>query len=433
MKNYSQIFAFLPKPIAIVGLGISGESTNALLQFCGVPRSEIILFDAKSAGSDYQDPAKMVAEKAPKTLVVSPGVPLSSEWIQKEKNKGTLITSELNLAYELLENEKIIAITGSIGKSTTTCLIGEGLNSYLPETFVGGNLGTPLAQYALERVSNQRPPATWLVLELSSYQLENFSKLKAEYSVFTYFTANHLERYPDKNTYYATKWTLLNQTLKTVVFNNNGGELTDWLQAHPASLPHHFADRNSKLMQKYNLANCALLGSHNLDNIAVAAQVLELLSAPTTAFQKLCEFRGLAHRVENLGIHNGVRYVNDSKATTIESVITAVNSTLESVPSNKILWLLIGGRDKNLPWQDLQVLRQKSNLNFVFFGECADKAKALSNLPGNSFPELKPAVESLRGVVASGDTVLLSPGGTSLDEFKNFEDRGNQYKAFCFL
>lgn len=433
MKNYNHVFTYLPKPIAIVGLGISGESASALLQYCGVLRTEIILFDAKSTASDYQDPAKMIAEKAPKTLVVSPGVPLSSEWIQKEKSKGTLITSELNLAYDLLENEKIIAITGSIGKSTTTCLIGEGLSSYLPETFIGGNLGTPLAQYALEKISNKRSPATWLVLELSSYQLENFSKLKAEHSVFTYFTANHLERYPDKNNYYATKWTLLNHTLKTVIFNNNGGELRDWLLVHPISLPHHLADRNSDLMQKYSLANCALLGSHNLDNITVAAQVLELINAPTTAFQKLCEFRGLPHRVENLGLHNGVRYVNDSKATTIESVLTAVNSTLESVPSNKILWLLLGGRDKNLPWQDLQVLSQKANLRFVFFGECADKAKALTQLLGHSFPKLKAAVECLRGLVACGDTVLLSPGGTSLDEFKNFEDRGNQYKAFCFL
>jgi UDP-N-acetylmuramoylalanine--D-glutamate ligase len=433
MNSFSQKFDFLPKPIAIVGLGISGESVNQLLQYCGVPRSEIILFDAKLTDSDYQDAEQMIREKKPKTLVVSPGVPLSLIWIENEKAKGTLITSELNLAYELLDQEKIIAITGSIGKSTTTCLIGEGLGSYLPNTFIGGNLGTPLARYALQKISQKRKAAGWVVLELSSYQLENFTKLKADYSVFTYFTANHLERYPNKESYYSTKWSLLDHTSNGVIFNANGGDLIEWLKVHPLKLSTYHADRNSELMSKYQLEKCALLGSHNLDNIAVAAEVLQLLNAPDYAFRKLCEFRGLPHRVENLGFNKGVRYVNDSKATTIESVITAVNSTHESVPTEHTLWVLIGGRDKNLPWQDLQALGQIPNLRFVFFGECAEKAKSLAKLEGPTFNQLKPAVVSVKNLASSGDTVLLSPGGTSLDEFKNFEDRGIQYKGFCFL
>jgi UDP-N-acetylmuramoylalanine--D-glutamate ligase len=226
---------------------------------------------------------------------------------------------------------------------------------------------------------------------------------------------------------------LINHTSQAVVLNSNGGDLNEWQTNHPLILAHHFADRNSTLMQNYHLEKCSLLGSHNLDNIAVAAQTLQLIQAPHSAFQKLCEFRGLPHRVENLGIHNGIRFVNDSKATTIESVLTAVNSTHESVPPENTLWVLLGGRDKNLPWQDLQVLSQKSNVCFAYFGECAEKAKGFAKLEGQCFTKLRSAVESLKTLATKGDTILLSPGGTSLDEFKNFEDRGIQYKGFCFL
>lgn len=433
MSEQKKYFQNLPHPIAIIGLGVTGDSISALLQFCGIPRSELILFDAKNKNSDYQDPELMIRERQPKTLVISPGVPLSSAWIVNEKQKGTLITSELTLAAQTLEKEKIIAITGSIGKSTTTCLIGEGLCAFQPETFVGGNLGTPLAHYALERLSNKRPAARWLVLELSSYQLENFENLSAEISVFTYFTANHLERYPDKNSYYSTKWNLLSKTRGSVVLNKRGGDLQTWLNSNPISIASYFCDRDSELMHKYQMQHCQILGSHNLDNMAVAAQVLELLNAPKQAFERMKSFAGLPHRVENLGSKNGIRFVNDSKATTIESVTTAVLSTLESVPSSQILWVLLGGKDKNLPWQDLQVLGRYSNLQFVFFGECAERAKALSQLQGQLFVSLKAAVEHAKYSAHTGDTILLSPGGTSLDEFKNFEERGIQYKRFCFL
>jgi UDP-N-acetylmuramoylalanine--D-glutamate ligase len=218
-----------------------------------------------------------------------------------------------------------------------------------------------------------------------------------------------------------------------VVINQKGGDLTDWIQSHPINIPKYLCDRNSPLMIKYQLQNCQILGSHNLDNLSVAAQVLELLDAPIEAFERLKLFAGLSHRVENLGIHKGIRYVNDSKATTIESVVTAVHSTIESVPQSHNLWLLLGGKDKNLPWQDLKTLIQYPNLKFIFFGECAEKAKNLSQLEGPTFSQLKSAVEFAKQSAQTQDTVLLSPGGTSLDEFKNFEDRGNHYKGFCFL
>jgi UDP-N-acetylmuramoylalanine--D-glutamate ligase len=173
MSDQKKYFHELPKPIAIIGLGITGESISALLLHCGIPRADLILFDSKNPKCDYQGPEKMIQECRPKTLVVSPGVPLSSPWIEIEKRKGTLITSELTLATKILTDEKIIAISGSIGKSTTTCLIGEGLTAYQPATFVGGNLGIPLAKYALEKLTLQRNAAQWLVLELSSYKLVN--------------------------------------------------------------------------------------------------------------------------------------------------------------------------------------------------------------------------------------------------------------------
>lgn len=188
--------------------------------------------------------------------------------------------------------------------------------------------------------------------------------------------------------------------------------------------------RDSDIIIKNNLSQCALLGSHNLDNISMAAQFLNEIGAPPVAYAGLKSFTGLPHRLENLGFINGTRYVNDSKATTIESVITATQSILETVPSESTLWLLLGGKDKNLPWIEIQTLLKFKNVRYFFFGECGAKASSISQISGPIYAKLKELLPDLKHFVKAQDTVLLSPGGTSLDEFKSFEDRGTYFKNF---
>lgn len=418
-------------PIAIIGMGITGHSVLDLLLALGFSENEIILFDQKTPASTSQNIVSDVAQLKqlqPKTLIVSPGVPLSTPWILEFKKTGTKISSELSLAYHLLTSEKVIAVTGSLGKSTTISLLKHALEHSKIPHFVGGNLGQPLANYTLEVISKKRERAEWVCLEISSYQQENFSELQAEYSAITYFAPNHLERYSSLEDYYNTKWTLTQHTRRALVCNKNGGDLEFWVKNHPTSLETKWVDRNSTCIGKYGLDRPALLGSHNLDNLAVAATLAELAGWPEDCIKSMSTFAGLPHRVENLGVQKGIRYVNDSKATTIESVLTAVYSSLESIPSDRNLHLLLGGRDKNLPWEKLTELAQKSQIKFYFFGECRELAKTKSKLSGLSYLKLGEAVDASQKQARDGDAILLSPGGTSLDEFRNFEARGNYFK-----
>ena len=221
----------LPLPTAIVGWGLTGQSIYKLLMGIGIPESKILTFDEKDPGARFCQASTLLLQN-PKSLIVSPGVPLSLAWIQDFQNRGGFVTSELSLANSLLTEEKVIAVTGSIGKSTCVSLLQAGLLQFSPDSFVGGNLGFPLADYVLKKTQGH-PLAPWVVLELSSYQLENFNNLRASLSLITYLTPNHLERYANLEKYYETKWSLVSKTQGPVVINQNGGDLLAFAHRHP--------------------------------------------------------------------------------------------------------------------------------------------------------------------------------------------------------
>lgn len=424
------LFNDLSLPIAIIGMGVTGSSIKNLLIAGGVSPQVVLTFDAKAPEAQFRYGEELLTQGRPQTLIVSPGVSLKTPWILEARQQGLAITSELSLASRVLTTESVIAITGSVGKSTTTCLLRAALEQFCPSFFVGGNLGIPLAVYAKELIENNRSRAQWIVLELSSYQLENFPELQADYSILTYLTANHLERYDSKQEYFSTKWNLELHTQKAFILNTQGGELKSWSSQYQPRIPWVWTDHSDTLLKMHSLCSCELLGAHNLDNIAMAAQIVKLAQWPDSAYLGLKHYAGLPHRVENLGIHHGVRYINDSKATTMESVKIAVQSVLDSLIKHQTLHLLLGGKDKNLPWQDLSVLIQNQNIKFYFFGECRDKAKLSSQLPGSTYASMFEAAKAARAQSQKGDAILLSPGGTSLDEFKNFEQRGEAFRNF---
>lgn len=420
----------LKTPIAIVGMGRSGDAAKKLLKKAGIAASDILTFDGKLSSADYNDPEKLMAEVKPQTLVVSPGVPLASSWIQEAKKKNVLITSEISLACSFLTSERLIGITGSVGKSTTVSLLGAGLAAFSPTSFVGGNLGIPFAEYAVGLLEGSHPLAEWVVLELSSYQLENCENLELEYSAITYFTSNHLERYESLEHYYETKCKILSLTDKKLFLNKEGGELVDYFAKKGSLEKVQIVSRTDAELKHLHLSTASLIGKHNQDNLALSSTLALAAGWPSSAIEGMKKFNGLSHRLENLGIFNGVRFINDSKATAMDSVLIAVSAAHDTLSAGGKLFVLLGGRDKNLPWNDLQDFKNLQHVEYVFFGECREIAKAKSGLAGVSFEKMPEALEYLRSTIKTQDTVLLSPGGTSLDEFKSFEDRGNVFKKW---
>lgn len=416
----------LPAPIAVVGAGLSGQAAVELLTLNGVAASLVTMFDDKPGRGAYSEPTRLLAEFQPKTLVVSPGVPLSTPWIRDFEANGGFVTSELELALTMLTSERIVAVTGSVGKSTTVSLLGVAAQSMSPNNFVGGNLGVPFAAYVVD-VLRGKPRAEWVVLELSSFQLEKARGLRPAGVALTSLMRNHLERYANLDEYYAVKWRLVDAARGPVVFNRRGGDLVEYAEKrnfHGAL----WADRDSTPFTKGDIERARLLGLHNRDNLAVAGALATALGWPRSALEAMLAFPGLPHRLQDGGLRRGVRFVNDSKATAIESVLTAVDSLMADVAGE--LWLLLGGRDKRLPWHELRGLANDPRVRPVFFGECGALAREASGLEGAVLPTLREALEAIAPRSRSGDVVLLSPGGTSLDEFKNFGDRGEQFLRY---
>jgi UDP-N-acetylmuramoylalanine--D-glutamate ligase len=422
---------------AVFGIGKSGKAAVRLLRAQGVPDSSISLVDAKLAESPIPGLRffRGLSEVPPyDILVVSPGVPLSSPEIENAKKQGRQITSELSLAVETLANETTIGITGAMGKSTTSALIDFALRESGRDSFLGGNFGIPLADYAADVLEKKRMRAQYLVIELSSFQLENAGELKLDHAVLVSLASNHLERYDSKEHYFRTKWDMFRRTKKTIVLGSQSSELCE--TAHSKNFPFPSGLKVSWSEDPANLerlkafsAPPLLAGTHNLDNIRLAAQVLWDLQA-ADALPALLKFPGLSHRLENLGRLSGVHFFNDSKATSIESVHRALETLIDSsfLGPSGTLHCLVGGRDKKLPWEKLGSFRGRPRVRFHFFGECGPEAQIKSGIPGKTYKRLEVVLRELRDAVAPGDLVLLSPGGTSLDEFRNFEERGDFFK-----
>ena len=466
-QNTANLLKKYPPPYLIVGMGKSGSATKRLLLTIGVPSSSIFTFDDKAA-ADYQDPSLALKETQPKTLVVSPGYHLKKPWIVQAKQNGLQITSELTLASFYLSSEKVIGVTGSVGKSTVCALLGSAFDELREPALVCGNFGFPLADYAADVLEKKIAPYRWLVVELSSYQLENCEGLSLSCGVLTSLTPNHLERYLTKDHYYASKLALFRMSSKFKICGTQSNGLFAFLnelaQGHHLQaledmgiqdlsfLNHLLLAEQSSLVsdrwasqlgfaQKFfdlsktmdlhlgGVKNQRLIGQHNLINILICMAVFRCFGFSDQADHALLNFPGLAHRLENLGENNQILFINDSKATTLESVITA-SKTLQSSYPQRTSWLLIGGKDKNLPWQDLSSLQSLPQLRYVFFGECGRLAHEKSQLPGQVYSSLKSALADLKTHLLPGHVVLLSPGGTSFDEFKSFEDRGNFFKTW---
>lgn len=410
---------------AIIGYGKSGAAAENLLKLKGI--NNIDIFDDKAEQykniSEYKNTYDMV--------VVSPGIDL-----KKYPNISGNITSEIELAYEVMDkNAKIIAITGTNGKSTTTHLTAQILNSAGIKAAACGNIGYPFAKAVLDK------DIKVFVIELSSFQIELLKNFNAVSGCIINVTQDHLDRYGTMEKYYEAKLMLLNFIDKNGVFITNTDEkIRHAVEKH--NIETKYIDDDLKVFPKYDgkildfgkfkadTSKYKLFGKHNLINLSFALLLAD----------KVCDFKGdvsnlledltsMPHRTELAAEVNRVKWINDSKATNVDSVYTA----LKSIEKPSIL--LIGGRDKKSDYSPLAELINKNISKICYFGEAADLIKnqlspLLKGVEEESYDSLKNCVKILAGKTQPGTTVLLSPACTSFDEFKSYEDRGVKFKEY---
>lgn len=435
--------------IVVVGAGRSGLAVCRYAINCG---AQVVLSDCRS---DEQilatDDGSFAALRSQLTLdlaghrqelfvaadliVVSPGVALTLSVLQVAKQAGVEIVGEIELASRQLRCP-IVAITGTNGKSTTTELLGLMLKHCGKQVFVGGNLGTPLI---CAGGCSSNTTDDYAVVELSSFQLETVAQFRPRYAALLNISLDHLDRYPDMDSYIAAKGAIFNnQTSADVAILNGEDDQVLRIAQHCRAQKVLFSSRQ-RLEQgmscvdgiiqwrgygpplQFDVTELCLCGVHNIENV-MAAMIAPLLEGfdPQQLWQAACSFTGLPHRMELVRELDGVRWYNDSKGTNLGSVMKSVAGLQPPVT------LIAGGKDKGGDYRDLRDCLTGRVTQFILIGAAADKMEqAWQDIaPICRAESMQQAVIFAQTVTRSGGTVLLSPGCSSFDMFDSFEQRG---------
>ncbi len=382
-------------------------------------------------------------------VCLSGGVPLDLPIVRAAAARGLPLSNDSQIFIEACP-APVTAITGSAGKTTTTTLVGRMAQHGLApgqRAWVGGNIGQPLVEF-IDQIS----PEDRVVLELSSFQLELMTAPIAVAAVLN-ITPNHLDRHGTLEAYTAAKARILDYQhpgSRAVLnredpgaWNLRGRVKGRLLSFGTARLERgqdgvYTADGQIRCCQGGKdsvllpLDLIRLRGEHNKMNVLAACAIACAAEFPVEAMLAgVSGFTGVPHRLELVRVLRGVAWYNDSIATAPERTAAAIRSFKEP------LVLLLGGRDKNLPWEDLASLVRKRVDHVILFGEAAEKIAAAIGRPGFGRPYtltrcsgLQEAVQAAAEVAEAGDVVLLSPGGTSYDQFRDFEERGESYRLW---
>lgn len=373
-------------------------------------------------------------------IIKSPGIPDDAQIIKQLHKQNIKVISEIEFG-ALFTNANLVAITGSNGKTTVASMTYHILNGELPNTKLAGNIGISFAK------SVAKDNAENYVLEVSSFQLDGIKKFKPNIAILTSVTPDHLDRYNnDFNLYTASKFRIAeNQTEEDFfIYNADENHLCNWLKNHPVQstcIPistqrelefgTYLKDNNIiiNINENIELMPIDLLevrGEHNTKNAMAASTAAHLLKIrKKTIREKLSAFQGVEHRLETVLKINNVTYINDSKATNVN----ATDYALKSVPANTV-WI-VGGVDKGNDYTDLlSSVNEKVKAIICLgidnhkiietFNECVDDIYETQSM--------EECVKMAYHLAESEDTVLLSPACSSFDLFKNYEDRGNQFK-----
>jgi UDP-N-acetylmuramoylalanine--D-glutamate ligase len=370
-------------------------------------------------------------------IIPSPGVPADAPLLQSARSKGVTIWSEIELASRFLKG-RLIGITGSNGKTTTTSLIEHILKNAGFSTILAGNIGTPLISY-VEKTNDK----TITVAELSSFQLELIEKFHPNSSVFLNLTPDHLDRHHTLESYGAAKARIFeNQTeADSAVLNADDPGTTPYAPAKPQVFwfsrkqrvaEGAFVKENEILFRRegieekvLKLADISLAGAHNVENVLAAVAATRLAGAePASIAKGVRSFAGVEHRLEFVAEIGGVRFYNDSKATNVD----AARKALDAFPGR--ILIILGGKDKGSDYTVLQApLREKAILALLI-GAAASKIE--QQISGSVAIEqagtIERAVETAAHAARPGDVVLLAPACASFDQFQNYEQRGRAFK-----
>lgn len=430
----------------VVGLAKSGVAASLFLRERG---AEVVATDAKAeseldvAGLKEHGVIIRAGEAGPAVegfdlIVTSPGVPVNAPVLERARRHGIEVIGEIELASRFLQG-KIIAITGSNGKTTTTALVGDVIRKGGKRAVVGGNIGTP----AISLVP-QTTPETFVVLEVSSFQLETIAKFRPHIAVVLNITPDHLDRHGSMEAYVAAKARIFeNQSVSDfAVLNYDDPTCREMAQKLDAPVVCWFSrtseiERGAFVREQRILwrdaqgereimpvSDIPLKGAHNLENVlaAVAASVLAGCEIAGIA-RGVREFKAVEHRLEFVANIGGVQYFNDSKATNVDATIKA----LESFPAN--IHLILGGKDKGSDYTVLLPLVRERVKRVYTIGAAAEKIE--SHLRGTDVVRAGTLPEAVRLASANaspGDVVVLAPACASFDQFQNYEHRGRTFK-----
>lgn len=439
----------MSKRIVILGAGESGAGAAVLAKAKGF---DVFVSDKSSIKPKYKallDSHAIAWEEGQHTetdilnadeIVKSPGIPDKAPIIQQLKKQGTPIISEIEFAGRYTSS-KMICITGSNGKTTTTMLTYHILKQAGVDVGLAGNVGNSLALQVAE------DPHAVYVIELSSFQLDNMYDFKADIAIILNITPDHLDRYNyEMQNYVDAKMRILQNQTKADAFiywNDDPIVTREIAKRHPEVTCYPFAETKEEGVIAYTQNKeviiemgdgtftmeqdlLALSGTHNLYNSLAAAIASKLMNISDEKLRaSLSDFAGVEHRLEKVLRIRGVDYINDSKATNVNSCWYALQSMTTPVV------LILGGTDKGNDYREIEALvKQKvhvliflgvdnAKLHAFFDGKIADIADARS---------MEEAVNIAYGKAKKGDTVLLSPCCASFDLFKSYEDRGEQFK-----
>ncbi|MCG2675748.1 UDP-N-acetylmuramoyl-L-alanine--D-glutamate ligase [bacterium] len=432
------------KRVLVVGMGRAGVAAAKLLETKG---ARVTITDKK--GREELKEALRKLEKRgmgietgghplelledTEIIVASPGVPPNIPLLERAKEKRIPVIGELELASSFLK-VPIVAVTGTNGKTTTTTLIGKILKEEGKRVAVAGNIGHPLS-------SCLGKDYELIVSEVSSFQLERIKTFHPFISIMLNIAPDHLDRYRDLNEYIgAKKRIFLNQgkgdfavlnrddsncstfstEAKKIFFSRE--ELAEGVYLKKEIIIANLFGRSQEVIHREEIG---IKGPHNLENALAAITACLILKVKVTSIRRvLKEFKGVPHRMEFVKKVKGVRFVNDSKATNVSSVMKSLASFTEPII------LIAGGRDKGLDYSPLRPLVEKRVKALILLGEAKEKiAQALSFCKRIKMAEdMKEAVDIAFGLAEEGEIVLLSPACSSYDMFKDFEERGEVFK-----
>jgi UDP-N-acetylmuramoylalanine--D-glutamate ligase len=435
------------REIAVVGLGKSGVAATLLLRDRGLP----VYASDTSSGTSFTEWARTLAEVGAAVdlgghdlgrvaravaVVVAPGVPPQVPALESARQAGIEIYAEVDIGFLALRHTRCVGITGTNGKTTTTSLTAHVLSTAGLRAETAGNIGTPLCE-----VARRTDPPPWLALELSSFQLHDAPHLKPATGVLTNLAPNHLDRYGSLEEYYGDKARLFQNADAASLWVTNADDPA--VQEMVRSVPGRHVrfsterradawyDRQGRRLMLFDsevLPRVALplLGDHNVANALAATLVASELGAPIHQIAVgLQSFKAIPHRVEPIREVNQVLWINDSKSTNITSTEVAIAAL------DRPFVLLLGGRHKGEPYTRLVSRLEGRCRAVVAYGEAGplilqDLGPSLKVVPAQRFEDV---LTTARQLARPGDAVLLSPACSSYDMFRNYEERGDRFRA----